>query len=289
MIDVKLLRDDPELLREAARKKRMDVDVDALIAIDSKRREVITQADEAKAEQNRVSKGIGKLPPEERAGAASAVKALKERVRELDETRRQLDEQFQQAMLLMPNPPAPEVPEGETDADNVEVRRVGALPQFSFAPRDHIELGKALDVLDIERATQMAGSRQYLLKGDGARLEQAVLQLALDHMTQRGFVPMQVPLLVRYQAMEGTAYFPGGEEQAYKMAKDDLYLIGTSEVPLTSLHAGEILDGSQPAPSLRGDVTVLPPRGRGRGSRHPRAVSRASVLEGRAGGDRSRR
>jgi seryl-tRNA synthetase len=135
------------------------------------------------------------------------------------------------------------VPEGKTDADNVELERVGTPPSFDFAPRDHIELGARQGWLDVEAGARLAGSRNYILKGELALLEDAVLRLAMDHMLAKGFVPLSVPTLVRYEPLLGTGYFPGGEEQTYKTdARDELYLVGTAEVPVTALHAGEILD-----------------------------------------------
>jgi seryl-tRNA synthetase len=241
MLDLKFVRENPDAVRDAARKKRMEVDVDRVLELDQKRRELVVQIDNARAEQNQQSKAIGSLPPEERASAAALVKDLKARLKELEEAGREVDQDLHQAMLRLPNIPAAEVPEGADDNDNVVLRTVGELPSFDFEARDHVQLGQDLGILDIETAGKIAGSRQYLLKADGCLLEHAVLRLALDHMVAKGFVPVQVPVLVRYSAMEGTAYFPGGEEQAYGMAKDDLFLIGTSEVPLTSIHAGEIL------------------------------------------------
>lgn len=242
MLDLKLLREDPERIKAAARKKHLDVDVDRTVALEVQRREMVGRIDDLRAAQNKASKSIGKLPPEERATAAAAVKDAKARLRTAEEDLRTLDEEFQQLLLRLPNPPADEVPEGATDQDSVEIRRVGTPTTFSFDPLDHVELGRRLDILDIERAGRISGSRQYILKGEGCLLEWAVLRMAQEHMVARGFLPIQVPAMVRREAMEGTAYFPGGEEQAYRMAKDDLYLIGTSEVPVTAFHAEEILD-----------------------------------------------
>jgi seryl-tRNA synthetase len=144
--------------------------------------------------------------------------------------------------LLVPNVPAPEVPPGKSDAHNVELERVGRPPVFDFTPRDHIDLGTEQGWLDVEAGARLAGSRNYVLKGDLALLEDAVLRLAMEHMLAKGFVPLSVPTLVRYEPLLGTGYFPGGEEQTYKTdARDDLYLVGTAEVPVTALHADEIL------------------------------------------------
>jgi seryl-tRNA synthetase len=242
VIDLKFVRDNPDVVREAARKKRMTVDVDRVLELNRRRRELVLKLDADRAEQNKLSKSIGALPPEQRAKAAEQVKELKARLKAQEEEERALDLDLRAAMLRLPNPPAPEVPEGESDKDNVEVKRVGTPRTFDFPALDHVEIATRLGILDVERAGRIAGARQYLLIGDGCLLEHALLRLALDHMIEAGFTPLQVPLLVRYGAMEGTAYFPGGEEQAYKTEKDDLYLIGTAEVPVTSFHAGEILE-----------------------------------------------
>jgi seryl-tRNA synthetase len=148
-------------------------------------------------------------------------------------------------MLLVPNVPAADVPEGLTDADNVEIRRWGERPAFSFTPRDHVELGEILDLIDFKRAVRIAGTRTYYLKNEAVLLELAVLRFTLDHMMRRGFIPMLVPHLVKDEAMIGTAYFPGGEEQAYRVEKDAVNLIGTAEVPLTAYHYDEILHESE--------------------------------------------
>ena len=153
--------------------------------------------------------------------------------------------EYDALMLTVPNLPAAEVPEGVDDRDNVELRKVGEVPGFEFEPRDHLELGKHLGILDIERGVRLSGTRFYVLRGAGALLHRAVLQLALDHMVAKGFEPFEVPVLVRDPAMVGTAYFPGGEEQAYRLEKDQLNLVGTAEVPLTAFRGDEILDPSE--------------------------------------------
>ncbi|MEW6741960.1 MAG: serine--tRNA ligase [Planctomycetota bacterium] len=242
MLDLKFVRENVELVRAGARKKRIEVDIDALLRLDEERRKTVSELDGLRTELRTASKRIGSLPPEERAQAASATKELKERVRLLEGRLVELDREIREIALRVPNVPAAEVPEGKDESENVEVRRWGEPAQFGFSPRDHIEIARLLDAVDVDRAARIAGSRTYFLKGVGVLLERAVLSLALDHMLAKGFVPFQVPLLVRDVAMEGTAYYPGGEEQAYRVEKDGLSLVGTAEVPLTSFHLGEILD-----------------------------------------------
>jgi seryl-tRNA synthetase len=152
---------------------------------------------------------------------------------------------LQQQMGLLPQIPDPEVPEGKDDAENVEVKRVGVVREFGFEPKPHYELAAAQQWVDFERAAKMAGSRNYILFGDLALLHDAVLRFAVDLLIERGYTPIDPPLLVRDEAMFGTGFFPGGEEQTYRCERDGLNLIGTSEVPVTSLHGGEMLAEEQ--------------------------------------------
>jgi seryl-tRNA synthetase len=163
------------------------------------------------------------------------------RERVLDTELTAVEEESHGCLLRIPNIAAADVPEGASEADNVELRRVGEPPRFDFEWKDHIQLGADLDLVDIGRAAKLAGSRTYILKNDGALLELAVLRYALDKLLARGFEPMIVPTLVRRRPLEGTAYFPGGEEQTYACERDELFLVGTSEVPVTSYHCDEIL------------------------------------------------
>jgi seryl-tRNA synthetase len=162
-------------------------------------------------------------------------------VQALEEREKQLRADLQQQLSLVPNVPDAEVPEGKDDTENIETKRWGTVREFGFEPRPHYELGEAQGWLDFTRASEMAGSRNYLLFGDLALLHDAVLRFAVELMVARGFVPVDPPLLVRDGAMFGTGFFPGGEEQTYRCERDGLNLIGTSEVPVTSLHGGEML------------------------------------------------
>ena len=242
MLDLKWVRENPAAVRDAAERKRIAVDVDAFLGIDEKLRQVQQGVESMRAELKLASKQLGKMSPEEREGALSGQKQMKATLKEREVEEAALRAEHTALALLLPMPPSPEVPDGRDDSDNVELRRVGDLPKFTFEPRSHLEIGEMHGVLDIPRGVKLAGSRNYLLLGQLARLEQVVLQFALDHMVQRGFEPVTVPTLVNYACMEGTGYFPGGEEQAYMAERDHLALVGTSEVPLTSIHSGEVLD-----------------------------------------------
>ncbi|MCB9832441.1 MAG: serine--tRNA ligase [Planctomycetes bacterium] len=242
MLDLKFVRANPELVKAGALKKRIACEVDRVLELDLEVRQLKTESETKKAEQNRATKEIPALTGEAKAAAIQAMKQLGVEQKALDQQVREKEAELRELLLRIPNPPGEEVPDGADDTENVELRREGEPTVFDFEPKDHIELGQLHDMFDFERATRIAGSRTYFLKNAGALLELSVLRLALDHMTAKGYAPMLVPNLVRREAMEGTAYFPGGEDQAYCTERDELYLIGTAEVPLTSFHAGEILE-----------------------------------------------
>lgn len=244
MIDIKLIRENPELVKDAARKKKMNVDIDALLALDAQRRALETEFNELRSKQNKAGEQIAKAPKEQKAALSAEMGQLKSRLKEIDEQKVALDEQMRQMMLLVPQIPDPAVPIGNSDADNVEVRRVGTpkrVEDFGFPFKDHVDLCVALDIADFDRGVKLAGSRNYVLKGAGAMLHEAILRLAWDLMIQRNFIPMTVPVLVLDKLMEGTGYFPLGRDQAYLCERDGQSLVGTAEVPVTGFHGDEIL------------------------------------------------
>ncbi len=245
MLDIKVIRENPDLVKAGATKKHMPdriAAIDQVLALDAEIRGLLPKLEGMRAEQKSAGKQIGKLGPQERELHLAGQRELKERLVALEEQEKALRAQLEQVMLLVPNLPAPEVPDGKDDTENREVRRVGTVPKFAFAPRPHYELGERQGWLEFERAARIAGARTYFLFGDLAYLHDAVLRYACDHMIRKGFTLVDPPLLVRNEAMVGTAFFPGGEEQAYRAERDELNLIGTAEVPTTSIHLGEILD-----------------------------------------------
>ena len=243
MLDLKFIRANAELVKAGAVKKRVECDVDGLLRLDEERRALTHDVDGLRARQKVAGKEIAKAAPDVRTRILAEQKGLSEELKGLEARLGVLEKSMTELQLRIPNVPAPEVPEGKTDADNVELERVGRPPVFDFTPRDHIELGTLQGWLDVEAGARLAGSRNYVLAGDLALLEDAVMRLAMDHMLAKGFVPLSVPTLVRYEPLLGTGYFPGGEEQTYRTdSRDELYLVGTAEVPVTALHAGEILD-----------------------------------------------
>ena len=244
MLDIKVLRERPEAAKAGAVKKHMPDRVEAVdraLALDAELRAMTPRLDSMRSEQKAGGKQLGKMTPEEREAFLQKQKQLKVELQGLEEQERQLRSELLEQLALVPNIPDEEVPDGKDDAENAEVRRVGEVREFGFEPRTHYEIGEAQGWLDFSRAAEMSGSRNYVLFGDLALLHDAVLRYAVELLVDRGFTPVDPPLLVRDAAMFGTGFFPGGEEQTYRCEKDGLNLIGTSEVPVTSLHSGEIL------------------------------------------------
>ncbi len=248
MIDIKFIRENPDVVKDAAQKKRMTVDVDGLLAVDGRRRALQTEFDETRARQNKAGETIARAPKEEKAALVAEMGKLKARLAEIQTELATLEADLQQRMLTMPQIPDPAVPVGLSDADNVEVRRVGTPRKkgdFGFAFKDHVELGTSLGIIDVDRGVKLAGSRNYILKGAGAMLHEAILRFAWDLMLGRGFVPMTVPVLVLDKIMEGTGYFPQGRDQAYLCERDGKALVGTAEVPVTGFYMDEILKNEE--------------------------------------------
>jgi seryl-tRNA synthetase len=242
MIDIKLIRENPEKFQKAAKDKHFNVDIARLIELDASIRELKAKLQDIATEKNSIGKNIPRLAADEKKAALDTLASLKEEESDIDARMKDLVPEFDALMLFVPQPADEGVPVGKDDSENVELRRVGTIREFDFKPKDHVELGLDLDILDIERGVKLAGTRNYFLKGDGAMLHWAVLRFSLDFMNARGYTPMSVPLLMREEAMRGTGYFPGAEEQTYMLERDQLSLVGTAEVPLTAYHSGEILN-----------------------------------------------
>ncbi len=241
MIDIKLIREDPQRFKDAARAKNFDVDIDRLLRIDAELRDISRQLQELTTEKNSIGKSITSLDGDRKAAALVRLGELKASQSGLNETTKELQPQFDALMMQVAAPAAADVPAGKDDTENVELRKWGQVRQFEFEPKDHVQLGLELGLIDMERGVKLAGTRNYFLTGHGALLHWAVLRFAMDHMVARGYRPMTVPLLMRDEAMRGTGYFPGAEEQTYRMERDGLNLAGTAEVPLTAYRSGEIV------------------------------------------------
>jgi seryl-tRNA synthetase len=241
MIDIKLIREDPEKFKKAAKDKGFEVDIDKLLKTDSILKDAKKNLQDLVTEKNRIGKEISKLSGNDKESAISQLTALKEQGAQFDKQVKKLQPEFDELMMLVAQPADDDVPFGKDDTQNVEIRREGKIREFDFEPKDHLQLGLALGIIDIERGVKLAGTRNYILKGDGALLHWAVLRFAMDFMVDKGYVPFSVPVLMKDETMTGTGFFPGSEDQTYRMEKDQLNLSGTAEVPLTAYHSGEIL------------------------------------------------
>ncbi|MCG8409356.1 MAG: serine--tRNA ligase [Phycisphaerales bacterium] len=261
MLDIKFIRENPDKVRKACELKGIPCALDQLLDVDGRRREIQQEGDRLRSESRELSSQIGlyKNPKskwyqkalaegrtqEELQVEGDKIQAesatLKQKLKEMEEEEKAVAETFRTLMLTVPQVPSEKTPVGEDESGNVEVKRVGGPRQFSFQPKDHVELGKRLGLIDIERGVKLAGARNYLLRGAGSMLHHAVLRLAMDTIVQRGFEPVTVPVLVRNEMMYGTGYYPGGEDQAYRCERDDKSLVGTAEVSLTAMFGDEIL------------------------------------------------
>ncbi|MDR6431144.1 serine--tRNA ligase [Brucella pseudogrignonensis] len=246
MLDIKWIRENPEALDKALAKRGSESRSSELIALDEKRREHVGKVQAAQERRNAASKEIGKAMAEKDAETADRLKAevgeLKAFLTEAEETERRLIKELNDALSTLPNVPADDVPLGEDEAGNVEIRRIGNQRNFSFEPKEHYELGEALGFMDFERAAKIAGSRFTVLKGPLARLERALGQFMLDlHTTEHGYMETMPPLMVRDEAVYGTGQLPKFTEDLFRTT-DGRWLIPTAEVPLTNLVADEIVD-----------------------------------------------
>ncbi len=241
MIDIKLIRENPKKYQDGAANKRFDVDIARLLEIDETLKAAKQKLQDITTEKNNLGKSLAKLPNDQKQQAFDKLADLKKDEAALDEQVKSLQPKFDELMQQVPQPADDGVPVGKDDTENIEIRKEGQVREFDFKPKDHVQLGIDLDIIDIERGVKLAGTRNYFLKGDGAMLHWAVLRFAVDFMIAKGYIPMSVPLLMKDEAMRGTGYFPGSEEQTYQAERDELSLAGTAEVPVTAYHMGEIL------------------------------------------------
>jgi seryl-tRNA synthetase len=241
MLDIHFIRENAEIIKAGAAKKHIDVDIDRLLAVDDERKQLRQELETKRAEQNRRSNEIQRASGVEREKLIEAMQHLKAGMNEGEERLKTVMAEWQQLMLMVPNIPDMSVPDGASDADNLEVKKWGTPTAFTFKPKDHVELMTALDMADFERGSKVAGFRGYFLKGDGVLLANAAWQLALKHFSSKGLIPMSVPSLVRREAFMGTGYLPQGEEDLYKTQDGD-YLAGTGEVATMGYYMNETLD-----------------------------------------------
>lgn len=241
MLDIKFIRENPDLIREAARKKRVNFDVKELLKVDEERREAIETVEDLRNIQNEKSDAVaGIKDTDEKEKAISVLKEIKDKISLHEEDLKKINTVWQGLMYQVPNIPDPSVPDGASDADNLEIKQVGEPRDFDFKIKSHIEIADDLDLADFKRGSKVSGFRGYFIKGDAALLNFAVWQLAYEHFLSRGLEAILVPSLVKRQTLEGTGYLPQGEEDLYKTQDGD-YLSGTSEVAMMGYYMDEVI------------------------------------------------
>lgn len=248
MLDIKILRQNPEIIKDALKKRNNDLDITPAVELDLKRREILTDVEQRKAKQNEINK---KIPQMKKAGENTdeifaQMREISNEIKADDEKVREIDQELRNFMLRIPNIPNAEVPVGADDSENVEIRKFNEPRKFSFEPKAHWDIGTDLDILDFERGTKIAGTRFTVYKGLGARLERAVIQFFLNtHTEESGYTEIFPPYMVNRESMTGTGQLPKFEEDAFKVTNNGFFLIPTAEVPVTNLHRDEILDGTK--------------------------------------------
>jgi seryl-tRNA synthetase len=246
MLDMKFVRDNPEKVIEAVRKRNGELNLDEFLALDKERREITQQVEALKNERNTASKEIGKLKKagENAEEKMAEVRAIGDKIAADDARLREIEARLKAIMLTIPNIPADDVPVGKSDADNPEVRRWGEPRKFDFEPLSHWDLGEKLDILDFERGHKISGARFTVYKGLGSRLERSVVNFYLDlHSSEHGYTEFFPPFIVNSDSMQGTGQLPKFAEDMFKLQGMEMYLIPTAEVPITNLHRDEILNG----------------------------------------------
>ncbi len=248
MLDLKFIRENPQLVKEGIRKKGEIGDVDRILELDGRRREIIQKVERLKHERNDLSQQVSRLKKEGKPAdeVIARTREISQEIKKLDEELKEVENQLSEALDRIPNLPHPSVPVGKDERDNVVVRAWGKLPEFDYEISNHLEIGERLDIFDFPRGSKIAGRGFPVYKGKGARLERALINFMLDlHTREHGYREIFPPFLVNQQSMRGTGQLPKMEEDMYYCEKDDLYLIPTAEVPVTNLHRDEILSMDQ--------------------------------------------
>ncbi len=248
MLDLRYIRENSDTVREAIKEKKADADLDALLALDQKRRDAIQKADDLKAERNRVSEEIAKLKKngEDASTPIAEMKTVSQSIKGLDDSLREIETQIRDIQIRIPNIVHDSVPRGPDESSNVIVREWGEKRQFEFEPKPHWDIGPELGILDFERGARLSGSNFIVYKGAGAQLQRALINFMIDlHVEKHGYQEVAVPFIVKREMMFGTGQLPKLEEDMYLIEKDDLFLIPTAEVPVTNLHREEMLSAEQ--------------------------------------------
>jgi seryl-tRNA synthetase len=244
MIDIRLVREEPQTVREGMLKRNLDSSVvDELLAIDEQRRLTLQKVETLKAERNTVSREIGTIKEKkERDAKIAAMKVVSDSIASLDDTIRSIEEKQQQLIMTIPNIPLPQVPVGKDESENVVLKTVGEKPTFDFEPQPHWDLGEKLGILDFERGVKITGSRFYILSGLGARLQRALIAFMLDLHIRQGYLEKYTPFMVKGATLFAAGQLPKFADNLYKDHEEDLYMVPTAEVPLTGLHMDEFID-----------------------------------------------
>ncbi len=244
MLDLNVVREQPEAVRQSMSARQMDSSpVESVLALDEQRRSLIQDVEALKAERNAVSKEIGRMKdPAERQAKIEVMRQVGERISGLDERLRQVEEELNANLAIIPNLPDPRTPYGKDDSENVVLRTVGELPKFDFTPKAHWDLGPELGIIDFERGVKITGSRFYVLSGAGARLQRALIAFMLDLHIRQGYTEKYPPFMVKGQTLFGSGQLPKFADNLYKDHEEDLWMVPTAEVPLTGLHMDEILE-----------------------------------------------
>ncbi|TSC76157.1 MAG: seryl-tRNA synthetase [Parcubacteria group bacterium Gr01-1014_33] len=244
MLDIKFIRENPEVVKKALRDRNVEFDLDYLIQLDEKRRAKIKEVDDMRASQNQISDAIARLQGEEKNEKINESKEIKTKLGHAEFELKAIEEEFNSLLYKIPNIPLDDVPVGKDESENVVLREVGEKPKFDFTPRDYMEIGTRLDLIDTERAAKVSGSRFGYLKNEAVLLEFALAQFALERLRGDGFIPVVPPVLIREKMMRGMGYIDSKKdsEERYFLENDNLFLVGTSEQSIVPMHANEVLD-----------------------------------------------
>lgn len=273
MMDLKFIRENPDLVKEAVRVKRVALDIDELLKADQELLTLKRQNQALNEEKNANAKKMKGATPEEREAIIVRGREIGTEIEALKPAAQEAETRLQNLLYLVPMIPSKDTPIGPDESGNVEVKQWGKKPEFSFKPKDHVDLINQHGWADLERIAKVAGSRSYALKGDLVLLESSILRYGLDKLAGKGFDLISVPAMAREFAFVGTGHFPTGRDQVYFLPDDDIYLAGTAEVPVNALHSGEILEGDQ-LPILYGGVSPCFRREAGSAGRDVRGLIR---------------
>lgn len=244
MLDINLIREKPEIVRQALMARQVDASpLEAILGLDEQRRALIQQVEGLKAERNAASKEIGRMKDaSQRQARIEQMRLVGERISQMDERLREVENQLDEALAMLPNIPDPRVPLGKDENENVVIKTVGQIPEFDFEPKPHWELGPSLGIINFEQGVKITGSRFYVLSGAGARLQRALIAWMLDLHTRQGYTEKYTPFMVKGQTLFGAGQLPKFQDNLYKDHEEDLWMVPTAEVPLTGLHMDDILD-----------------------------------------------